>query len=338
MSVLISRRQFGACLLGAGGSMLPHRFARAARFRMRQFHDQPADSPLHKRLVEMWAAVKEQTGGRVRVQTFAENDHLPGGDPAAFKMLLSGELDFFTLNGGAIGTKVPAMNVQSIPFAFRTHAQVYRALDGDLGDYLCQQMSAKGIYGVRRGCFANGFQQLTCATKPIRTADDVRGLKMRTPDAAIYVECWKTLGATPVVTNLNKAYAALKSGAAEAQSDPLSIVEALKFYEVQKYVSMTNHMWAGFNLIANLKMWRRLPADVQGVIERNVAEYVPLQRADNDAMNAGLPPRLMYQGMVFNSAKTSTFRDRLRPFYAHWKQTIGNQTWRLLEARVGKLG
>ncbi|HVB55098.1 MAG TPA: TRAP transporter substrate-binding protein [Candidatus Acidoferrales bacterium] len=338
MSALISRRKFSAGLIAAGGSMLLGRGVRAAEFQLRQFHNQPADSPLHKRLVQMWTAVKEQTGGRVEVQTFAENDHLPGGDPGAFKMIINGELDFFTLNGGVIGTVVPAMNVQSIPFAFRTHTQVYAALDGDLGNYLCDEMSAKGIYGVRRGCFANGFHQLTCATKPIRTADDLRGLKMRTPDAEIYVECWKTLGAVPVVTNLDKAYAALKSGAAEAQSDPLSIVEALKLYEVQKYVSMTNHMWTGFNLIANLKMWQRLPADAQRIIERNVAKYVPLQRADNDALNAGLRSRLTQQGMIFNEAQASTFRDRLGPFYSHWKKTIGQQAWSLLEKHVGKLG
>ena len=337
MPRLISRREFTAGLMAAGGSALLPGLGRAAEFEMRQFHNQPADSPLHKRLVEMWAAVKEQTGGQVQVRTFAENDHLPGGDPAAFKMIISGELDFFTLNGGVIGSVVPAMNVQSIPFAFRTHAQVYAALDGDLGDYLREEMSAKGIYGMPRGCFENGFHELTCATKPIHTADDLRSLKMRTPDAEIYVECWKTLGATPVVTNLDKAYEALKSGAAEAQSDPLSIVEALKFYEVQKYASMTNHMWTGFNLIANLKTWQRLPAGVQGIIERNAAKYVRLQRADNNALNAALPVRLKRQGMIFNEAEASTFRNRLGPFYAHWKEIVGQRAWELLEKHAGKL-
>jgi TRAP-type transport system periplasmic protein len=338
MSSSISRRQFTSGLLAAGGSLLLGRGVRAADFKLRQFHNQPADSPLHKRLVEMWAAVKQQTGGRVDVQTFAQNDHIPGGDPAAFQMIVHGGLDFFTLNGGLIGSIVPAMNVQSIPFAFRTHAQVYKAFDGDLGDHLCDEMIAKGIYGVRRGCFANGFHELTCSTKPIRNADDLRGVTIRTPDAEIYVECWKTLGAVPVVTNLDKAYAAMKSGAAQAQSDPLSIIEALKLYEVQKYVSMTNHMWTGFNLIANLKMWQSLPADAQKIIERNVAKYVPLQRADNDALNARLQGRLTQQGMIFGKADTASFRGRLGPFYAHWKQVIGEKTWSLLEAHVGKLG
>jgi len=338
MPALIPRREVMFGLIATGATLLLGRRAPAADFHFRQFHDQPANSPLHRNLLEMWRAVKEQTGGLVQVQTFAENGGLRGGDRAALKMLIDGDLDFFTLNGGMIGTVVPAMNVQSIPFAFRNHAQVYKALDGNLGDYLCQAMEARGIYGFRGGCFANGFQQMTCATRPIRTAGDLQGLKMRSPAAEIYVELWKALDATPVVTDLGKAYEALKSGATEAQADPLSIVEDLKLYEVQKYVSITNHIWAGFNLIANLRVWQGLPPEVRTVIERNVAKYVSLQRAANDAFNARLRPRLVQQGMIFNHAEPSTFRSRLGPFYSHWKKIIGERTWSLLEASVGEIG
>src|SRR5579872_4723977 len=107
MPDLISRRRFAAGALATGGMLLMSRTSRAADFELRQFHNQPADNPLHKRLQEMWAAVKHETGGRVQVQTFPENNQIPGGDPAALNMLVSGELDFFTLNGGSIGTLVP---------------------------------------------------------------------------------------------------------------------------------------------------------------------------------------------------------------------------------------
>lgn len=334
----ITRRQFTGRLMAAGGSVLINRGARAAEFELRQFHNQPVESPLHKRLVEMWTAVESDTGGRVRVQTFAENDRIPGGDPAALAMLINGELDFFTLNGGLIGTVVPAVDVQGIPFAFRTEAQVYGALDGDLGDYLREEMRAKGIYAVPRGCFDNGFRQITCSTRPIRTVDDLRGLKVRTPDAPVYIELFRTLGATPVPINLNKAYDALKSGLAEAQENPLNIVELFKFYEVQKYVSLTSHVWAGFNLIANLKLWQRLPAGVQDVIERDAAKFVRLQRADTEALNTELQSRLSEQGMIFNEPDTAPFRARLGSFYARWKGEVGERAWSLLEAHTGKLG
>jgi TRAP-type transport system periplasmic protein len=334
----ISRRQFTARLALAGGMALISRNVHAADFKLRQFHNQPADSPLHKRLVEMWAAVKTETGGRVDVATFADNDQLPGSDPAALKMLVDGELDFFTLNGGLIGTVVPAVNVQGIPFAFRDEAQVYKAIDGDLGAHLAKEMAAKGIYAVPRACFENGFRQITCSVRPIRTVDDLKGIKMRSPDTPVYVECWKALGATPVVFNFNKIYEALKTGEADAQDNPLNVAELLKLYEVQKYISLTNHMWSGFNLIANLKMWQGLPADVQRIIERNAEKYVKLQRQDTDTMNHDLAPRLTQRGMMINQPDAASFRARLGDYYSRWKNIIGSKTWALLEGHVGKLG
>jgi len=333
----ITRRQFTNGLAVTGGMLLICRRARAADFALRQFHNQPAESPLHKRLVEMWNAVSAETSGRVQVQTFPDNNQIPGGDPTALKMVVSGELDFFTLNGGSIGNLVPAANVQGVLFSFRTPAQVFDSLDGDLGDYLREEMKSQGLYAVPKGCFDNGFHQITCSTRPIRTVDDLQGLKIRTPDAPIYVEAWKALGASPVVANLNKLYETLKSGAAEAQTNPLATAELLKLYEVQKYVSLTNHGWSGFNLLANWKLWQRIPGDLQAIIERNAVKYVHLQRADHATLNVEFRTKLAEQGMTFNEADTSSFRGRLSSYYARWKDTIGAHAWSLLEAHVGKL-
>ena len=93
----ISRRKFTGGMMAASGILLLSRGARAAEFELRQFHNQPADSPLDKWLVQMWDAVKTETNGRVHVQTFADNNKISGGDPAALNMVASGELDFFTL-------------------------------------------------------------------------------------------------------------------------------------------------------------------------------------------------------------------------------------------------
>jgi len=323
--------------MAAGGMMLLGGPARAADFDLRQYHNQPADSPLDQWLGKMWAAVKTETKGRVQVQTFADNNKLAGGDPAALNMLVSGELDFFTLNGGSIGNLVPATNVQGLLFAFRSTAQIFDSLDGKLGDYLRDEMKAKGIYALPKGCMDNGMHQITCATHPIRTVDDLQGLKIRTPDAPIYTDAWKAMGAAPVVANFNKLYETLKSGTAEAQTNPLAVAEFLKLYEVQKYVSMTNHGWSGFNLMGNLKMWQRIPSDLQTIIERNVVKFVRLQREELSALNTEFRTKLATQGMTFNDADTSSFRPRLAAYYTHWKEVVGDRAWNLLEAQVGKL-
>jgi tripartite ATP-independent transporter DctP family solute receptor len=334
----ISRRKFTSGLIATSGMLLLTRRARAADFELRQFHNQPAGSPLDKWLTSMWDAIKTETNGRVQVQTFPDNNKLAGGDPAALNMVVSGELDFFTLNGGSIGNLVPASNVQGVLFAFRTPEQVFGALDGDLGDHLREEMKAKGIYAVPKGCFDNGMHEITCATHPIRSVDDLQGLKIRTPDAPIYIEAWKAMGASPVVANFNKLYETLKTGTAEAQTNPLAVAEFLKLYEVQKFVSMTNHGWSGFNLLANWKLWQRFPTDVQQIIERNVAKFVRRQREELGALNTEFRGKLATQGMTFNDADTSSFRPRLAAYYARWRATVGDRAWNLLEAHVGKLG
>ncbi len=339
--VVSRRRFFGLAAAGiaatAGGLAFSRRLL-AAEFELRNFHNQPADSPQHKRLVQMWAAIEQETKGRVHCAVFPDNNRTPGSDPAVLKMLVEGQLDFFNLNGGIIGNIVPPVNVQGIPFAFRNEKQVYAAMDGDLGQYLGQEMRAKGIYAVPGACFENGFRQISSSLRPIRTAADLQGFKMRTPDAPIYVECWKALGATPVVANFDMLYQTLKDKAADGQDNPLNIVELLKLYEVQKYESMTSHMWSGFNLIANLKKWESFPPAVQAVIQRNAKKYANLQRRDNDALNASLRPALARRGMIFNDPDPASFRAMLGDYYARWKKEIGQKTWSLLESHVGKMG
>lgn len=333
----LSRRQFVAGSVAGGGALMVQRRATAASFELRQFHNQPVDNPLHQRLVDMWDAVRRETNGQVSVQTFADNNRIGGGDPAALAMVQRGELDFFTLNGGSIGNVVPAVNVQGLLFAFRDTEQVFTALDTDLGEHLRSEARTKGLYLVPHGCFDNGFHEITCATRPIRGIDDLVDLRIRTPDAAIYVEAWQALGATPVVTNLNRLYETLASGAAQAQTNPLVTTEFLKLYEVQRYVSMTNHGWSGFNLLANLRIWDRLPSHAHDVIHRNVVKATLRQRADNAAANEALRSTLAARGMVFNDSNAAPFRARLVPYYKRWKESVGTRAWSLLEAHVGKL-
>lgn len=304
----------------------------------KQYHNQPADSPLHKWLTEMWAAVRAETAGRFEVATCAQNDGIPGGDPQALEMLMAGEVEFFTLMGGLLGAVVPVAEIQCVPFAFKNQARVFTAMDGELGDYLRAELAAKGIYALPRASFENGFRQITTRTKPIRNADDLTGLTIRTPAGTLFIDLFESLGAEPRAINLNQLYGALKTGAVEAQENPLVVIEFNRLYEVQRYVSVTNHMWSGFNLLANLKAWKALPSDVQAVIERTAAEYAIRQRRDTHALNTALTAGLARRGMVFNEADTASFRRRLGPFYARWKKRLGTKAWSLLEAHAGPLG
>ena len=158
----------------------------AADYTFTQYHNQTNDSPLHVRLTEMWAGVRSQTNGRVVTTVLPENNKIPGSDPQALQMLVSGEIQFFTLMGGILGNVVPVAEVQQVPFAFRSAAHAHRALDGALGAYLREEMAAKGIRGFAGGVFDNGMRQIGGTKRQIRAAGDLIGIRMRIPAGQIF--------------------------------------------------------------------------------------------------------------------------------------------------------
>jgi TRAP-type transport system periplasmic protein len=325
----------GGAALGASFLTRP---ALAAGFKFRQFHNQALSSPLHKRLVELWAAVKVETNDRVETEVFAENAGIQGSDPAALKMLISGELDFFTLMGGILGQAVPVAEVQQVPFAFKTASEAHAAADGALGAFLRQEMAAKGIHGFPVMAFDNGMRQTSTTNRPINLPKDFEGVRIRLPAGNMFTDTFKALGAEPVTINVNQIYDGLKAGKVDAQENPLAVTEVFKLHEVQKYMAMTNHMWSGFNQMANLKLWQSLPPDIQAVIERNVTKFVRLQRQDQGEFNGGLRKVLTERGMVFNDLEQGPFRERMAPVYRIWKDKLGAKCWDLLAGHVGQLG
>jgi tripartite ATP-independent transporter DctP family solute receptor len=303
-------------------------------FAFSQYHNQTAVSSLHMRLVQMWEAVYQESGGRVAGKVFAQNNNIQGSDPAALKALVAGEIQFFTLMGGILGTLVPAAEVQQVPFAFRSAAHAHRAMDGPLGAYLIAEMAAKGIHGFRTGAFDNGMREIT-AHKQIVSPVDLAGLKMRVPAGQLVADTFKAFGCEPVVINSDSIYAALKDGRADAQENPLTLAEQFKLYEVVKYVAMTDHMWSGFNLLAHLPTWQRIPADLQAVIERNVTKHVKLQRQDQIAANTRLRTELAARGLEFNTPDPGPFKKQLANVYSMWKEKLGTRCWKLLEDSTG---
>lgn len=337
--MLAGRTRRASLAAGAiGGIAIAVRPGRAAEFRLRQFHNQAAASPLHRRLVEMWEAVRAETGGRVETEVFAENAGIAGSDPAALRMVIAGELDFFTLMGGILGQAVPVAEAQQVPFAFRSAADAQAAADGALGAYLRAEMAAKGLHGLPVMAFDNGMRQTSTSTRPIVVPADFEGLRIRLPAGQMFTDTFRALGAEPVTVNVNQIYAAFQAGRVDAQENPLAVTEVFRLYEVQKYMSMTNHMWSGFNLMANMALWRRLPPDIQASIERHATAHVRLQRQDQAAFNGGLRETLAARGMVFNDVDPAPFRDRMAPVYRAWKERLGTRCWALLEDHVGTLG
>jgi TRAP-type transport system periplasmic protein len=312
--------------------------AAAADYRFTQYHNQAASGTLHQNLTAMWEAVRSESNGRVEVHVHAENNKLAGGDLAALKMLMDGEIQFFTLMGGIIGTVVPVAEAQQVPFAFKSASEAHSAIDGAFGRYIGAEMAAKGMYLFPVGGFDNGMRQVATLSRPITKPEDFAGMKIRVPPGQMIIDTFKAFGAEPITTTANQIYDALKTGRVEAQENPLAILEGFKLYELVKYVSLTSHMWAGFNLMAHLPTWQALPDDIKDVIERNAAKYVRQQRQQQGELNARLRQDFSTRGLIFNDVDQAAFRAKLPEVYAKWKEKLGVSCWNLLEANVGKLG
>ncbi len=310
----------------------------AAEYRFTQYHGQAASSTLHKNLSAMWHAIRAESNGRVEANVHAENNRLPGGDPEALNKLIAGEIQFFTLMGGIIGTIVPVAEAQQVPFAFKSAAEAHKAIDGPFGKYIGEELAAKGLHLFPVAAFDNGMRQVATVARPVVRPQDFAGMKIRVPPGQLIFDTFKAFGAEPVTTPANQLYDALRTGRVAAQENPLAVLDGFRLFELVKYVSMTNHMWSGFNLMSHLATWRGLPDDIKAVIERNATQYVRRQRAEQGRLNAGLRADFAKRGLVFNEVDQAAFRARLPGVYATWKRKLGSKCWALLEAEVGKLG
>jgi len=330
-----SRRRFAAASAAAFASIAILRSpARAAQFTYRYGSNLSLDHPLNVRMTEMWNAVRNETHGRLDVTVFPNSEL--GGDTAMLAQVRSGALQFLTIDGGILQAVVPVAAIQGVGFAFTDSAQAFRAMDGPLGAYVRSDIEAKDLV-VFEKMWANGMRQITSSTKPIRSAADLAGFKIRTPPGRLWVDLFKSLGASPTPLNFSELYTALQAKIVDGEENPYAIIETSKLFEVQKYLSVTNHMWSAYWLLGNSDAWKALPADVQAVVVRNTASYALLQRRDVELRNATLADKLRREGMTLNVADTASFRAQLGDFYRSWRDQFGATAWSLLEQTSGKL-
>jgi tripartite ATP-independent transporter DctP family solute receptor len=306
----------------------------------RQYHYLSADSHVHPFLVDLWNEVRDRTGGKLSVSVHAGNEGLTGSHLEIVERLIHGDIEFYVLMGGILGHLVPPFEIQGLPFAFDDHAQVHAALDGVLGEYLRAELLAKGVYALPHGLLENGFRHISTVRHPVATVDDLMGLRIRIPEGRMFEDAFESFGARPIQLNILGMRQALADGSVDGQENPLAVTEALKLHEVTRFVSLTCHMWSGFNLLASARFWRALPARLQDTVLACVARHVARQRDHTDALNRDLETRLVMRGMTVLRPERAAFRTRLvsSGFYQRWKKRVGRRAWGLLEQSVGHMG
>lgn len=338
MVAMISRKQFIAGAAAAAGvTAAPRRPRAAAQYTLKLGQDVPVDHPLTTHLTAAAAKVKAATDGQVDIQVFPNNQL--GNDNHMMTQLRSGAMHMMAVGDNILAEIVPPAAIDNIPFAFKDPATAFAAVDGAVGAAVAPEIEKVGLHPLSK-LWDLGFREMTTSTKPINTPADLRGFKMRVPPSPISLSTFKSLGAAPLTLNAAEMYTGLQTHLADGQENPLGTIETNKMYEVQKYCSMTSHMWVGYWVLVNATAWNSLPAKLQGIVANTFDAEALLERADTEALNNSLVQRLESQGMVFNYPDRAPFRQKLveSGFYKQWQKNLGPQLWSALEKYTGPLG
>jgi tripartite ATP-independent transporter DctP family solute receptor len=335
--MMLSRRQFGATAIGSMAAMWgAPALAQGAKVNLK-VGGQFADShPSSKAMEEACADIRTQTGGRVDIQFFP-NAQL-GSDAAMLTQVRSGALDMMTASGISMQVVSPIAGISGMAFAFGDYAHVWQAMDGDLGAAIREGLDKVGIYAFPK-ILDSGYRNITTSNRPISVVDDLKGLKMRVPPSPVWVSLFTALGSSPTSITINELYSALQTRIVDGQENPLTIIESGKYYEVQKYCSITEHMWDGLWIIANGKRIKSLAPDDLALITRSLEAATMKQRSETARLNIELEGSLKAKGLEFNRPDKAPFRAALTKagFYADWKQKYGAEAWAILEKYSGSL-
>ncbi len=196
---------------------------------------------------------------------------------------------------GPFDTFDPIVRVINYPFLFKNNAQADRILDGEIGKQILKSLETSGFKGL---CFSeNGFRNLTNNKRPVKTPGDVKGLKIRVMASALHKAIWNSLGANPTPMPW-PIYTELEQGVIDGQENPLWVMEVYKFYEIQKYLTMTRHVYSPHIDVASLNWWKTLKTDTRDMIQKAMYEAAVYQRKDNRSKNAARLNLLAEKGMV----------------------------------------
>ncbi|HTW85116.1 MAG TPA: TRAP transporter substrate-binding protein [Candidatus Sulfotelmatobacter sp.] len=333
----VTRQQFvGSSLatLASIGIIVP---ARAAdQFSWKYGNDLPADHPTNLRSNEAFARIAKRTGGQVQIKGFPVS--VLGSDPSMLASLRSGAIEMLALPGAFLNSVVPLASIENLAYAFPNRETVFRAMDGDLGAVIRDAIRAANIV-VFDKIWENGFRDITTSSRVVRTAADLQGLKIRVSPGKIRIDTFESLGASPTPIALSELYTSLQTHVVDAQENPLVLIEQQKFYEVQKYVALSEHIWSGYWTLVNQDVWNKMPKNLQDIVQAELATSTIQARADTQKLSETAAANLKAKGMVFNAVDKQSFKAKLSAanYYKRWKAEFGDKAWAALEKYANKL-
>ena len=271
----------------------------------------PDAHPYNLGLVKMGELINEKTNGAVKLDVFG-NSQL-GGERDLIEGLQLGSVQVTCVSTAPLSGFTDMFLVFDLPFIFETTEQARAVMDSEVGEQILHSVDEQGLVGL--AWFENGFRNVTNNVKPVTVPDDLKGIKIRTMENPIHMAAFKVMGADPTPMAMGDVFTALQQGTIDAEENPVPIVETNKFYEVQKYISMTGHLFSPAPVFIGKDYFESLPAEYQDAIKEAADEATPYQREQIDEQNVSGLESLKSNGMEANEVEKAPFQDATKSVY-----------------------
>jgi tripartite ATP-independent transporter DctP family solute receptor len=296
----------------------------------------PKGHPIVTGMEKFAEIVTAKSGGKIKINLFPGG--VLGGDAPNVSALQGGTIDMVVLNSGILASQAKEFGVYDFPFMFANAKEADAVVDGPFGRSMHQKLEPKGIVGL--AYWELGFRNITNSKRPIKTVDDIAGLKLRVIPNAINVDWVKALGANPTPLAFPEVYAALEQKAIDGQENPVTVINANKFYEVQKNLVISNHQYNPQSVIFSKKVWDALSNDEKKILADAAVEAAKFQRqASREAAGTALD-NLKKGGMQvteLSPAELAKFREKMKPVLAKHAEVVGADTVSALQGELAKL-
>ncbi len=276
-------RRLLACAAAAAAAMVcmtPTAFA--AKFNLKLGHAVNPTDGQHAAAVKLAELVKQRTNGDVEITIYPANQL--GNDAAMINGVRGGTIDIVSSGASNFNGIVANTAAMELPFVFRSAQHAYAVLDGPVGTGVLNELAPHGLKGL--AYWENGWRAFTNNKRPVRTPDDLKGLKIRSTPNPYHIQAFKLLGMNPSPMPIAELYTALETGTFDAQEHPINVTWSAKFHEVQKHLTISNHVYSPLILVMNKAKFESLPANVQTIVVDAAREAAKYQR-DLNAGNAG---------------------------------------------------
>lgn len=290
-------------------------------YRMRNAHTQAPDHPVHICMLEAAEKIKERTKGAVLIEVFPSSQL--GGDRDVAEGFGIGTIEMGIFGTGGLQVLDKRLIVEELPFAFPTKDKAYAAVDGDLGRLVNVILLEQGIVGL--SYWESGHRHITNSVRPIKAIGDINGLTIRVPPAEMRIDTFKQVGALPTPMPLAEVFTALQTRVVDGQENPLATIYTLRFFEVQKYLTLSYHIWGSFLVAIAEKPWNDLPEEYRKIILEEVEVIKPKQRQMITEMEAKALEDIKATGIEINELDIAEFQKAVSPIWDKYSEVFGKE-------------